>query len=38
MVFQAITGAQTPACLFTASDPVETVTPPFPAPVEEGNS
>jgi hypothetical protein len=28
MVFQAITGAQTPACLFAASDPVETVTPP----------
>ncbi len=29
MVFQAITGAQTPACLFAASDPVETVTPPL---------
>jgi hypothetical protein len=29
MVFQAITGAQTPACLFAAIDPVETVTPPF---------
>jgi hypothetical protein len=28
MFFQAITGAQTPACLFAASDPVETVTPP----------
>lgn len=28
-VFQAITGAQTPACLFAASDPVETVTPPI---------
>jgi hypothetical protein len=36
MVFQAITGAQTPACLCAASDPVETVTPPFQAPVEEG--
>ncbi len=29
MVFQAITGAQTPACLLAASDPVETVTPPW---------
>jgi len=29
MVFQAITGAQTPACLLAASDPVETVTPPY---------
>src|SRR5271163_4142394 len=29
MVFQAITGAQTPACLFAASNSVETVTPPF---------
>jgi len=29
MFFQAITGAQTPACLFAASNSVETVTPPF---------
>src|SRR6185437_10057426 len=28
-VFQTITGARTPACLFAASDPVETVTPPI---------
>src|SRR5690348_5702152 len=28
-VFQTITGAWTPACLFAASDPVETVTPPI---------
>jgi hypothetical protein len=28
MVLQTITGAYTPACLFTANDPVETVTPP----------
>ncbi len=35
MVFQAITGAQTPACLYAASNPVETVTPPFWTAVEE---
>jgi hypothetical protein len=35
MVFQAITGAQPPACLFAAIDPVETVTPPFWTAVEE---
>jgi hypothetical protein len=29
MFFQAITGAQTPACLFAASNSVETVTPPL---------
>jgi len=29
MFFQAITGAQPPACLYAASDPVETVTPPM---------
>ena len=29
MFLQAITGAYTPACLSAASDPVETVTPPF---------
>ena len=29
MLFQAITGAQTPACLFAASNSVETVTPPL---------
>jgi hypothetical protein len=29
VVFQAITGAQTPACLFAASNSVETVTPPL---------
>ena len=34
MVFQAITGAQTPACLFAASDPVETVTPPTGKPCD----
>jgi len=28
---QTITGAYTPACLFTANDPVETVTPPYGA-------
>ncbi len=28
MFFRTITGAQTPACLYAASDPVETVTPP----------
>ena len=28
IVLQTITGAYTPACLFTANDPVETVTPP----------
>lgn len=35
MVFQAITGAQTPACLFAASNPVETVTPPMATPVRK---
>jgi hypothetical protein len=28
LFFQAITGAQTPACLFAANNSVETVTPP----------
>jgi hypothetical protein len=32
MFFQAITGAQTPACLFAASNSVETVTPPLGSP------
>ena len=33
LVLQAITGAHTPACLQTAIDSVETVTPPFPIAV-----
>ena len=28
MILRAITGVRTPACLFAAFDPVETVTPP----------
>ncbi len=31
MILGAITGVPTPACLFTTSDPVEAVTPPFGA-------
>jgi hypothetical protein len=29
LFLQAITGAHTPACLFSAYNPVETVTPPW---------